>query len=108
MRALLTDYKGRRIRFPEERWGHILSGHPEMAGLEWVISITLLDPDEIRRDSKDPETVSLYYRWFEEFPTENRRYVVAVKFLNGDAYVLTSCPASHRKPGEVIWTKQSG
>ena len=76
-----------------------------MAQREEFIRVTLLDPDEIRIDPDDPETVRLYYRWFEESRTENRRYVVAVKFLNGDAYVLTSTPAGHPKPGEVIWTK---
>ena len=106
MLALLTDYQGRAIRFPEERWEHIISGHSIMAEREEVIRITLLDPDEVRIDPDDPATVRLYYRWFQESPTDKRRYVVAVKFLNGDAYVLTSNPASHPKPGEVIWTKR--
>lgn len=108
MRANLLDYQGRAIRFPEERWQHILSHHSIMADKEDVIGKTLLDPDEIRLDPDDPNAVKLYYRWFEGIRTGNRRYVVAVKFLNGDAFVLTSCPAGHRKPGEIIWTKASG
>lgn len=107
MRALLTDFQGRIIRLPEERWQHIISGHPIMAQLEEVITVTLLDPDEIRRDPDDPETVTLYYRRFEGVRTGNRRYVVAVKSLDSDAYVLTSHPAGHPKPGEVTWTKST-
>lgn len=107
MRAILLDYQGRAIRLPEERWQHIILGHPIMAALEDVIAVTLLDPEEIRRDPDDPNTVRLYYRRFERARAENRRYVVAVKFLNGDAYVLTSHPAGHPKPGEVIWTRSS-
>ena len=79
-----------------------------MADFERSISIMLLDPDEIRRDRKDPESVRLYYRWFYNERAEGKRYMVAVKFLNGDAYVLTSSPARHPNPGEVLWTRLNG
>ena len=102
MRALLLDYQGRDIRFPEERWRHILGGHPELADMEETIGATLLAPDEIRRDATDPDTVRLYYRWFPHTPYGGKWVKVAVKFLNGDAFVVTAMAISRIKRGEGI------
>ena len=106
MRAILLDYEGRAIRLPEERWQHILSQHSIMIGREDVIGICLLDPDEIRLDPDDPDTVKLYYRWFEGALAGNRRYVVAVKFLNGDAYVLTHVPPAIANQGRLYGRRE--
>ena len=90
MRALLLDYQGRAIRFPEERWQHIRQRHRDMADMEAAIGSTLLAPEHIRRDAADPDTVRLYYKWFPVTPRGSKWVRVAVKFLNGDAYVLTA------------------
>lgn len=90
MRALLPDYQGRIIRFPEERWRHIIHRHREMVEMEDAIGATLLAPEQIRRDATDPDTVRLYYKWFPVTPRGSKWVRVAVKFLNGDAYVLTA------------------
>lgn len=90
MRALLLDYQGRVIRLPGERWRHILNRHRDMADLEYAIGATLLAPEQIRRDATDPDTVRLYYKWFPVTPRGSKWVRVAVKFLNGDAYVLTA------------------
>ena len=90
MRAILLDYQGRPIRFPEERWQHIIQRHRDMADFEEGIGKTLLAPDQIRRDANDPTTVRLYYKWFPVTPQGSKWVRVAVKFLNGDAFVLTA------------------
>ena len=108
MRAILLDYQGRAIRFPEERWQHILIDHSEMAAMEYTIGETLADPDEIYRDPQDPNTVRLYYRWFNGLPVGDNRICVAVKVFNGDAYVITAFVASHIKGDELLWSKLTG
>ena len=106
MRAILLDYQGRAIRFPEERWRHILHDHGEMELLEETIGETLLDPDAIFRDPDDPDTVRLYYRWFYGLPTVgDNRICVAVKVFNGDAYVLSAFVAGHPKGDDLLWRK---
>ena len=102
MRALLLDYQGRAIRFPEERWQHIISSHPEMTVMEETIAETLLTPDQIRRDVVDPVTVRLYYKWFPGTPYGDKWVKVAVKFLNGDAFVLTALSTGRIKRSEGI------
>ena len=102
MRALLLDYQGRAIRFPEERWQHILGGHPELAAMEQTIGATLLSPDYIRRDAADPATVRLYYRWFPNTPYGGKWVKVAVKFFNGDAFVVTAMATGRIKRSEGI------
>ncbi len=108
MRAMLLDYQGRAIRFPEERWRHILIDHSEMAAMEYTIGETLADPDEIYRDPQDPNTVRLYYRWFNGLPVGDNRICVAIKVLNGDAYIITAFVASHIKGDELLWGKLTG
>ena len=106
MRAILLDYQGRAIRFPEERWQHITSDHEDMALLEDTIGPTLLDPDEIFRDPSDPETMRIYYRWFYGLPVVgDNRICVVVKVFNGDAFVVTAFVASHIKGDELLWRK---
>ena len=108
MRALLLDYQGRPIRFPEERWQHIIIDHSEMATMEYTIEETLADPDEIIRDDKDPVGVRLYYRWFYGLPRVGDHWICAVvKVFNGDAFVLTAYPVGRFKRSEVIWRKSS-
>ena len=109
MRAMLLDYQGRAIRFPEERWRHIISEHADMALLEDTIGATLLEPDEIFRDPEDPETVRLYYRWFYDLPGFGiERICVTVKVFNGDAFVVTAFIAGHIKGDELLWRKLNG
>ena len=102
MRALLLDYQGRAIRFPEERWQHITASHPEMTAMEGTIAETLLTPDQIRRDATDPATVRLYYKWFPGTPYGDKWVKVAVKLLNGDAFVLTALATGSIKRSEGI------
>ena len=69
--------------------GHILLDHPEMAGLEWTIALTLEAPDVQLPSKTDPERVTEYYRELPEAGV-GRFVKVAVCFDNGDPFVLTA------------------
>ena len=72
-----------------------------------VIEQTLIDPDEIRRDAIDPDTVRLYLKWLPETPLGSKWALVAVKFLNGDAFVVTSYTTNRRLENEILWIKST-
>ena len=40
-----TSVLGKEIRLPDERWTHIVEGHPEMAGHRNDVLLTLIEPD---------------------------------------------------------------
>ena len=101
MRALLTDYQGRAVFFTEEAWQHIIQPpHDYMADMPEAISATLLDPEEIRRSNTRPDTVRLYYKWFIGTLVGDKWLCVVVKFLAGEAYVLTAYATDRIKAGE--------
>ena len=72
-----------------------------------VIGETLLNPDEIRRDARDPASVRLYYRWFYGLPVGDHWICVSVKVFNGDSFLLTAYVAGHFKRSGVIWRKSN-
>ena len=82
----VVDKSGRKIRLTREQWKHILGEHPGVTDLE-EIKNTLVNPLKITLSKYDPEQVRYYYR----YNTEKRQYLfVAVKYLNGDGFVITS------------------
>jgi hypothetical protein len=61
-----------------------------MVGTQWAVQETLEDPDEVRKSSKDPNTVRLYYRRYTNTLVGDKFICVAVKFLSKDAFILTA------------------
>lgn len=108
MRALLTDFQGRQIRFPEERWQHIIGRHRDMEAISHTIPETLLDPDFVLRDPTNPNAGRLYYRWYNWENANDKWVMVSVKMLVGDAFVLTAMQTHRPKRSEILWTKSSG
>ena len=82
----VTDKSGRKIRLPKERWKHIQEEHSRINDPE-ELKHTLINPLKITPSKYDPETVRYYYRYNKNL----KRYLfVAVKYLNGDGFVVTS------------------
>ena len=91
MRALLTDFEGRTVFLTEEAWDHIISPpHDYMESVADVAFATLRAPDEVRRPNTRPENVRLYYRWITGTPVGDRWVCVVVKYLQDEAYLLTT------------------
>lgn len=107
MRANLLDYQGRAIRFPEERWQHIIGRHRDMETIPHTIPETLLDPDVVLRDPIDPDAGRLYYRWYSWENASEKWVMVSVKMLVDDAFVLTAMQTHHPKRSEILWTKSN-
>jgi hypothetical protein len=99
------DYQGQHVRLSDERMAYILRKHPEVAGLEWTIPLTLETPHEVRRSASDPQYVALYYRWYTGIGIGDKYMCVVVKSLEtADAFVITAYFTDQLKQGETLWT----
>ncbi|MBM3145073.1 MAG: hypothetical protein FJ010_08910 [Chloroflexi bacterium] len=99
----LRDFNDRTVRLTDERLAHIL-GHPEMQSQEQRISETLITPDSVVLSQHD-STVHLYHRLFEETPVTRKYLVVAVKYLEKDAFVITAFFTDKKKKGTRTWPR---
>ncbi|MGQ9556210.1 MAG: hypothetical protein ACUVWR_19080 [Anaerolineae bacterium] len=99
--GVLTDYQNRAARLTQERWMHVLE-HPEMIDQYGRIAETLAAPHLVIATARD-KTVHTYHRLYERTPVSCKYLVVAVKLLEGDAFMLTAYFTSKVKKGDVIW-----
>lgn len=99
---IIIDYNGREIRLTIERKQHILE-HPEMSDQFERIKETLEHPETVIATHND-STVHVYHRYYEMTPVTSKFLQVAVKLLDGDAFVLTAFYSRREKKGTVIWT----
>jgi hypothetical protein len=82
----VTDKSGRKIRLPKDRWKHIQVEHSRINDPE-ELKQTLINPLKITSSKYDPKNVRYYYRYNKNL----KRYLfVAVKYLNGDGFIVTS------------------
>lgn len=82
---------------------HILE-HSEMEGQIEKIAVTLMSPDVIIISEYD-SSVHLYHKFYEGTPVTNKFLLVAVKFLETDALVITAFFTDIEKRGQIIWHK---
>ena len=99
------DVRKRRIRFSDERQGHIKSDHPEMSHQIAKVEATLLDPDSIVRSRTDPE-VELFYRHYSITPVTDKHLCVVVKSILEDLFIITAYFTDSIKRGEILWEKK--
>ena len=84
----LIDKTGRQIRLTKEQWSKIRKKHPEVENEE-LIKETLEKPTKITYHSYD-ETAYKYYKHYKNRPYLENFLMVLVKYLNGDAFVVTT------------------
>ncbi len=98
---ILIDHIGRSIRLTRERRAHILE-HPEMTGQLERLRETLAQPEVVIATTADA-SVHVYHRHYAETPVTSKFLLVAVKWMNTDAFVLTAFFSSRQKKGTVVW-----
>lgn len=82
----IVDKTGRVIRLSSERWRHIRDEHPRVNDL-YELQRALQLPLRIMASKYEPERAAKYYRYIKEL---GRYLLVAVKYLNGEGYVITA------------------
>lgn len=81
----VKDKSGRVIYLSDERWKHIQERHSDVKSIE-DIKETVAKPFLTKQDKID-EDLQYSYRYYKE---KKRYLMVAVKYLNGAGFVLTS------------------
>jgi len=99
--SILMDYRGRNVRLTQERLAHV-QDHPEMIGLEPLLSTALRQPGVVIESPSDP-TVLLYYHVLAEPRVGVKWMCVVVKYLEEDAFVLTAYLTDRPKKGRQLW-----
>lgn len=85
----ITDKTGRKIRLTKKQWKHITKAHMYMTNYLEKIKETLEYPIKIT-NSLDDEEVRYYYKYTKYLKSSARYLMVAVKYLNGEGYVITA------------------
>lgn len=99
----LRDFQGHPVILTEAAWQHvIMPHHGYMADMPEVIDAALRDPDAIRRSSTRPATVRLYYKWIAGTVVGDKWVCVVVKYVGGEAFVLTAYATDAIKQGEPL------
>jgi hypothetical protein len=97
----LQDCFGQNVRLTDERLAHILE-HAEMKGLGAEIERVLRQPQLVRRSRSD-EAVRLFYEFYAQTIVNGKWLCVVVKYLEGDAFVVTAYLTDKPKAGEDLW-----
>lgn len=84
----IRDREEKIVRLTKERWSHILQEHPEMSDQMESIIETVRNARIIKQSHRDSMT-KFYYRYKKE-RREAPYLLVAIKYLNGEGYIITS------------------
>ena len=101
---VIRDCFGHSVRLTDERLAHILE-HAEMVGMEDEIERVLQMPSEVRL-SRSGDNVRLFYEFYARTPVDGKWLCVVVKYLPGDAFVITAYLTDTLKAGETVWPKR--
>ena len=85
---IARDRHGRAIRLTHTQWKHIVE-HPEMSDQIERIKETIELPHVIHSGKRDPN-IRYYFRYYKKTPATGNYLLVAVKYLNGDGFVITA------------------
>ena len=83
-----TDEHGNEVSLTDERLGHILRRHPEMAFQLHRFAETLASPDAVRPSRHSP-AVQIYYRLYPDLRGRNRYICLVVKREADSSFILT-------------------
>jgi hypothetical protein len=74
---------GKPIRLTDERWLHIVEGHPEMAGYMHDVLLAVAVPDMVLQGAADELLAAVYNR-------NDKLLVVVYKETEADGFILTA------------------
>ncbi|MFQ6134257.1 MAG: hypothetical protein ACE5KU_00385 [Nitrososphaerales archaeon] len=95
--AVVVSVSGVPVRLTEERWGHILEYHSELAKLLNQILLTVAEPDIVFRSPKDVKENFVAIRMFPELVQYGLAEHLAVhckEVSTEDGFILTVFPIS--------------
>ncbi len=93
-------YLGAAVEITDERYAHVLKGHPELAPVYWErVAETLAAPNRVlRNDTTNSGT--LFLRWYDDLD----KMVVAVVITDPNRHWLITAYITGNMPrGEILW-----
>ena len=102
---VVLAWNGRALRFPDERWQHIVDRHPTLASQRDRIIETIRFPDLVQHGDAGEWLASR--RWLE--PPFDGRHLVVVYMEEGGSggFVVTACPSRRLSLRRTtLWTRQ--
>lgn len=107
MVKLPCPYLSADVELTDERETHIRDKHPDLLPAhQHYLAQTLLDPDEVRRDGRFPNS-QLFSRWFPE--VKGGKFIVVVVVIDpapADRYwIVTAYLARQLSGGHVVWKR---
>ena len=98
-----NDLWGNSLRLTDERINHILE-HPEMIDEMDKITDTLIDPDYVIQSKSDNDVI-LFNKFYIMKQFGGKFLCVVVKYLENDAFIITSYIAKNLPKGDILWQK---
>jgi hypothetical protein len=107
MTTLPCPYLNTEVELTDEREQHIRDKHPELLPAYRAQLIqTVADPDEVRRDSRFPNSL-LFSHWFPE--VKGGKFVVVVVVADPSPaeryWIVTAYVARQLSGGTMIWKR---
>jgi hypothetical protein len=107
MTTLPCPYLNTEVKLTDEREQHIRDKHPELLPTYRAQLIqTVADPDEVRRDSRFPNSL-LFSHWFPE--VKGGKFVVVVVVADPSPaeryWIVTAYVARQLSGGTMIWKR---
>ncbi|HJX50182.1 MAG TPA: hypothetical protein VJ438_01835 [Candidatus Nanoarchaeia archaeon] len=84
----ITDKSGRKIHLSKKQWAHIRKKHPEIEDFE-MLKEGIEKFDKVTNYGYDP-SVHYFYKHFKHKQPPNRHLCIAIKYLNGEGYIITA------------------
>ena len=100
---MVRDVWGNSVNLTDERKSHLLE-HPEMRGQEARLSETLIEPEAVVQSRSD-DAIRLFYRYYKRLAIGDKYLCVVVKYIEGNAFIITAYFTDKVKKGEVLWKK---
>jgi hypothetical protein len=90
---LYVESLDRNVRFPEERWNHIIEAHPELKPIKKDIKKGIIEPDNIYYSSNS--NYHIFISYIPEFIT--KYIIIYVKLLEDDAFIISAHSISEKR-----------
>jgi len=109
LRFEAPDGRGRVVKVHEASWNHVLRGHPEMAGAEEAIRLTISDPDLVIRPANRPKGRGIDRRVncrLGPHPSYNTFYVVVpIDYQGQESWLVTAYVSPRIPKGDLIFVR---
>jgi len=105
----VPDGRGKLVRVYEPSWRHVLKGHPELAGEEEAVRLTISDPDMVIRPSNRPQGRNIDRRVNVRLGPHSRYnelyVVVPIDYSREESWLVTAFVSAQTPKGDLLFVR---